>query len=129
RATPLLDDDAGLRLLPLWRAGALFRVLVLASLLAGILGPILYYEFAYVADQATQGSNGEQRLLDLYAVFRGWLNVGVLLIQMVGTPAVFRRLGVPLASALSPLIYFLGLVGLSVQLSLAAGVLAVAGAN
>ena len=128
-ATPLLDDDAGLRLLPLWRAGALFRVLVLASLLAGILGPILYYEFAYVADQATQGSNGEQRLLDLYAVFRGWLNVGVLLIQMIGTPAVFRRLGVPLASALSPLIYLLGLVGLSVQLSLAAGVAAVAGAN
>ncbi len=53
----------------------------------------------------------------------------MLLIQIVGTPAVFRRLGVPLASALSPLIYLLGLVGLSVQLSLAAGVVAVAGAN
>jgi AAA family ATP:ADP antiporter len=127
--TPLLEDDAGLRLIPLWRAGALFRVLVLASLLAGILGPILYYEFAYVADQATQGGGGEQRLLDLYALFRGWLNVGVLLIQMIGTPAVFRRLGVPLASAISPLIYLLGLVGLSVQLSLAAGIAAVAGAN
>jgi AAA family ATP:ADP antiporter len=125
----LVDDDAGRRLGPLWRAGALFRVLVLASLLAGILGPILYFEFAFVADQATQGHGGEQRLLDLYALFRGWLNVGVLLIQIVGTPAVFRRLGVPLASALSPLIYFLGLVGLSVQLSLAAGVAAVAGAN
>ncbi|MEO6029889.1 MAG: cyclic nucleotide-binding domain-containing protein [Candidatus Binatia bacterium] len=128
-APPVSDDDASLRLLPLWRAGALFRVLVLASLLAGILGPILYYEFAYVADQATQGSGGEQRLLDLYALFRGWLNVGVLLIQIVGTPAVFRRLGVPLASALSPLIYLLGLVGLSIQLSLAAGVAAVAGAS
>ncbi len=127
--TDLLDDDASRRLVPLWRAGALFRVLVLASLLAGILGPILYFEFAYVADQATQGQGGEQRLLDLYALFRGWLNVGVLLIQVVGTPAVFRRLGVPLASALSPLIYLLGLVGLSIQLSLAAGILAVAGAN
>jgi AAA family ATP:ADP antiporter len=123
------DDAAASRLMPLWRGGALFRVLVLASLLAGVLGPILYFEFAYVADQATQGSGGEQRLLNLYALFRGWLNVGVLLIQVVGTPAVFRNLGVPLASALSPLIYLLGLVGLSVQLSLAAGVAAVAGAN
>lgn len=128
-AEPVLDDDAGRRLGPLWRAGNLFKVLVIASLLAGILGPILYFEFAYVADRATQGSGGEQRLLDLYAVFRGWLNVGVLLIQIVGTPAMFRRLGVPLASALSPIIYLLGLVGLSIQLSLAAGVAAVAGAN
>lgn len=127
--TELADDDASRRLVPLWRAGALFRVLVLASLLAGVLGPILYFEFAYVADRATQGQNGEQQLLDLYALFRGWLNVGVLLIQMMGTPAVFRRLGVPLASALSPLIYLLGLVGLSLQLSLAAGIAAVAGAN
>ncbi len=127
--TERLDDAASRRLVPLWRAGALFRVLVLASLLAGVLGPILYFEFAYVADRATQGQNGEQRLLDLYALFRGWLNVGVLLIQIVGTPAVFRSLGVPLASALSPLIYLIGLVGLSVQLSLAAGIAAVAGAN
>ncbi|MCC6763147.1 MAG: cyclic nucleotide-binding domain-containing protein [Deltaproteobacteria bacterium] len=128
RAEPL-GDDASRRLGSLWRGGALFRVLVLASLLAGILGPILYFEFAYVADQATQGHGGEQRLLDLYALFRGWLNVGVMLIQMIGTPAVFRRLGVPLAAALSPLIYLLGLVGLSVQLSLGAGIAAVAGVN
>ncbi len=127
--TERLDDDPGRRLGALWRGGSLFRVLVMASLLAGILGPILYFEFAYVADQATQGHGGEQRLLELYALFRGWLNVGVLLIQMIGTPAVFRRLGVPLAAALSPLIYLLGLVGLSVQLSLGAGVAAVAGAN
>ncbi len=126
---PGLDDAANWRLRPLWRGGALFRVLVLVSLLAGMLGPILYFEFAYVADLATQGSGGEQRLLDLYAIFRGWLNVGVLLIQIVGTPAVFRRLGVPLAAALSPLIYLVGLAGLSLQLSLAAGVAAVAGAN
>ena len=97
-----IQTTASRRLGPLWRAGALFRVLVLASLLAGILGPILYFEFAYVADLATQGSGGEQRLLNLYALFRGWLNVGVLVIQIIGTPAVFRRLGVPLASALSP---------------------------
>ncbi len=128
RAQPL-EDDASRRLGALWRGGALFRVLALASLLAGILGPMLYFEFAYVADQATQGRGGEQRLLDLYALFRGWLNVGVMLIQMIGTPAIFRRLGVPLAAALSPAIYLLGLVGLSVRLSLAAGIIAVAGAN
>jgi AAA family ATP:ADP antiporter len=124
-----LADVAGRRFGPLWRTSALFRVLALTSLLAGILGPMLYFELAYVADRATSGHGGEQRLLDLYALFRGWLNVGVMVIQVTGTSAVFRRLGVPLAAALSPVIYLLGLVGLSVRLSLAAGIAAVAGAN
>jgi AAA family ATP:ADP antiporter len=109
--------------------GWLFRVLVLSALLGGILGPVLYYQFSYVADMATKGSAGEQRLLDLYAVVRGWINVGVLAIQLVGTSALFRTLGVPVAASLSPVIYLLGLLGLAARTSLAAGVGAMAGAT
>jgi AAA family ATP:ADP antiporter len=109
--------------------GWLFRVLVLSAFLGGVLGPVLYYQFSYVADLATKGSSGEQRLLELYAVVRGWINVGVLAIQLVGTSALFRTLGVPVASSLSPVIYLLGLLGLAARTSLAAGVGAMAGAT
>ena len=127
RARPVRREDAsGRRFWALWQ-GWLFRVLVVSSLLAGVLGPMLYFEFSYVADLATRGASGEQRLLGLYAVIRGWLNVGVLAIQMFGTSALFRRIGVPLAAAVSPVIYLLGLTGLSLGTSLPAGVGAMAG--
>src|SRR5262249_14447304 len=77
-------DASGRPFWALWQ-GWLFRVLVVSSLLAGVLGPMLYFEFSYVADLATRGASGEQRLLGLYAVIRGWLNVGVLAIQIFGT--------------------------------------------
>src|SRR5262249_46679075 len=112
----------------LWQ-GWLFRVLVVSSLLAGVLGPMLYFEFSYVADLATRGASGEQRLLGLYAVVRGWLNVGVLTIQMFGTSTLFRQISVPLAAVVSPVIYLLGLAGLSLGASLPAGVGAMAGAT
>ncbi len=111
----------------LWREGGLFRLLVAGALLAGTLGPMLYFQFSYVADLATKGANGEQRLLDLYARFRGWINVGVLGLQLAGTARLFRTIGVPLAATLSPVVYLLGFLGLSVRLGLPAGVAAVAG--
>ena len=110
----------------LWRRSLLFRVLVGSAALSGILGPMLYFQFSYVADLATQGSNGEQRLLDLYAQFRGWINFAILLLQVAGSSRLYGRIGVPLASALSPLVYLLGFVGLSVRLSLPAGIGAMA---
>ena len=64
--------------------GRLFRILAV-SRCSRALGPMLYFQFSYVADLATQGANGEQRLLCLYAVFRGWMHVGVLAIQVLGT--------------------------------------------
>jgi len=91
-------------LVPLWRDSRLFRILAISALLCGALGPMLYFQFSYVADLATQGSNAELRLLWLYAVFRGGLNVAVLALQLLGTSRLFRRIGVPLASTLSPLI-------------------------
>jgi AAA family ATP:ADP antiporter len=129
RAAAQVREPLGVRRFRRLWDGWLFRVLVLSAFLGGLLGPMLYFQFSYVADLATQGSAGEQRLLDLYAVIRGWINVGVLAIQVIGTSALFRVLGVPVASALSPLIYLLGLLGLAARTSLAAGVGAMAGAT
>ena len=53
--------------------------------------------------------------------------MGVLGIQLVGTSRLFRRVGVPLASMLSPLVYFLGFFGLGVRLDLTVGIGAVVG--
>jgi len=114
---------------PLWRESRLFRILSVSALLCGTLGPMLYFQFSYVADLATQGANAELRLLSLYAAFRGWINVAVLILQLLGTARLFRRIGVPLASTLSPLIYLLGFFGISVRLSLDAAVAAMAGAS
>ena len=114
---------------PLWRGNRLFQLLAVSALLSGILGPVLYFQFSYVADLATQGTGGEQRLLDLYAWFRGYLNIAVLALQLVGTAWLFRRVGVPLASTLSPLVYVLGFLGFGLHLGLPAAILAMAGAS
>jgi AAA family ATP:ADP antiporter len=127
-AVPRRDEPVVRRFQELWR-GWLFRLLVITSLLAGALGPMLYFQFSYVADLATRGATGEQRLLALYAVIRGWINIGVLAVQLLGTSALFRWVGVPLAAALSPVIYLLGMMGLSLRTSLPAGVGAMAGAS
>jgi len=113
----------------LWRESRLFRLLVLGAFFAGTLGPMLYFQFAYIANLATRGTNGEMRLLDLYAKLRGFINLGVLAMQLVGTSRVFRRLGLPLSATLSPLIYLLGFFGVSTRLDLPSGIGAVGGAN
>ncbi len=113
----------------LWNESRLFRLLALGTLLSGVLGPMLYFQFSYVTDQATRGANGEQRLLALYAAFRGFLNIGVLAIQLLGTTVVFRRIGVPLAATLSPLVYLIGFFGIGVRLDVPAGIGAVTGAS
>ena len=116
-------------LVPLWRESRLFRILAVSALLCGALGPMLYFQFSYAADRATQGANAELQLLSLYAAFRGWLNVAVLVLQLLGTARLFRRIGVPLAAALSPLIYLLGFFGVSLQLGLRAAVTSMAAAT
>jgi hypothetical protein len=50
-------------------------------------------------------------------------------LQLLGTSRLFRRIGVPLASTLSPLIYLLGFFSVSLRLGLEAAVGAMAGAN
>lgn len=116
------SEATGIR--QLWRESQLFRLLALLTAFNALLGPMLYYQFQYVADI---GSDGEDQLLSIYAQFRGWISVGILVIQLGLASNLFRRIGLPLAAAISPIVYLLGFVGLSVQLSLTAGVAALAG--
>ena len=111
----------------LWREGWFFRLLVLITVCSGLLGPMLYFQFQYVANAATAGAGGEDRLLSLYSQFRGWLNAGVLVGQLAVASRLYRRIGVPLATAFSPMLYLLGFSGLSFWFSLPAGVAARAG--
>jgi hypothetical protein len=111
----------------LWREHALVRLLLMTMLCSGLLGPMLYFQFQYVADLATLGHGGEQKLLAFYAQFRGWIYGAVLVIQLVGAGRIYRRIGLPLAAAVSPLVYLAGFTGLSLSLSLPAGVAAMAG--
>jgi hypothetical protein len=108
----------------LWRENRLFRLLFVTAACSGLLGPMLYFQFQYVADAATQG---EAKLLGFYAQFRGWISLGVLGAQLAVASNLYRFIGIPLAAAISPLIYLLGFTGLSVRLSLPAGVGAMAG--
>jgi hypothetical protein len=121
------DDGAAGTIVGLWRSSPLFRLLFLTALCSGLLGPMLYFQFSYVADLATAGEGGEQRLLAFYAQFRGWISLAILALQLSVASSLYRRIGIPLAAAFSPLIYLLGFLGLSVQLSLPAGVGAMAG--
>ncbi|HVN86654.1 MAG TPA: cyclic nucleotide-binding domain-containing protein [Candidatus Binatia bacterium] len=127
---PAAGSAAGLgKFGQLWRESRLFQLLVFSALCAGTLGPMLYFQFSYIVDAATRGVNGEMRLLDMYAKVRGFINVGVLAMQLVGTPRVFRRIGVPLAATLSPLVYLVGFFGVSTRLDLPSGIGAVGSAN
>lgn len=120
-------ESGGPGLRRLWRENQLFRLLFLTALCSGLLGPMLYFQFQYVANLATSGAGGEQRLLSFYAQVRGWIYGGVLVTQLLLAGSLYRRIGIPLSAALAPLLYLLGFLGLSVRLSLPAGVGAMAG--
>jgi hypothetical protein len=95
-------------LIELVRTSRLFRLLGIALLCGGALAPILYFQFITVLDAATQGADGEQRLLDFYAQFRGWVNVVILVSQLWLSAALYRRIGLPLSLALWPAAYLMG---------------------
>ncbi len=126
---PPTSRQATPRFATLWRESGLFRLLAISVLCNGLLGPMLYVQFQHVADVATTGAGGEERLLAFYAQFRGWLSGGILLTQVLATSSLFRVIGIPLASAVSPAVYLLGFLGLSLRLSLPAGVAAMSGAK
>jgi hypothetical protein len=113
----------------LWHDSWLFRALTLSALFCGAVGPMLYFQFSYVADLATRGQGGEEKLLSLYGLMRGWLQLGVLVVQLWVAPALYRRFGVPLAGTFSPLLYLLGFGGLTFRLGLPEGVAAQSGAT
>lgn len=126
---PLGSVERQRSLRELWRESRLLRLLIITTLCGGLLGPMLYFQFSYVADIATSGAGGEQKLLALYAQFRGWIHFAVLVSQLTLTSRLYRYIGVPFAAVLSPIIYFVGFFGLTIHLSLVAGVIAVAGAK
>jgi CRP-like cAMP-binding protein len=106
----------------LWSGSRLFRLLLICLLCGGALNPVLYFQFAYAADAATLGANGEQALLTLYAQFRGWLSLALLVAQLWLSGRLFRRFGLPLSLALWPATYLVGFTWLGVRLTLPGGI-------
>jgi hypothetical protein len=118
------ESESSLR--ALWGDSQLFRLLFVGAAASGLVGPMLYFQFQYVSDLAT---TGEESLLALYAQFRGWINIGVLMTQLAVTTSLFRRIGIPLSIVLSPAVYLVGFLGMSIRLSLPVGMGALAGAK
>jgi hypothetical protein len=102
------------------RTSRLFRLMGIAMLCGGALSPILYFEFTTVLDAATQGADGEQRLLDFYSQFRGWVNIAMLVSQLWLSAALYKRIGLPLSMALWPAAYLLGFTWLGLEFVLVA---------
>jgi len=111
----------------LYREHRLFRLLLFGVVCSGLLSPMIYLQFSYIADLATTGTGGEQRLLALYAQLRGWLNLAVLIAQLLAASWLYRHIGVPLVMALSPVAYLLAFTGLTARLSLTTGTAALLG--
>ncbi len=105
----------------LWNEGGLFRLLFVPALCAGILGPMLIFEFFHVVEVAKSGPDGQENLIAFFSIYEGWIGVGVLITQLGISTNLYRRIGVPLAAAMSPLLYLIGFVGMSFQLNLTTG--------
>jgi len=124
RPHPSRGVDAESSLRALWSENKLFRLLFIGAAASGLLGPMLYFQFQYVADQA---SSGEAGLLALFAVIRGSIYTVVLATQVIVTTNLFKRIGIPLSIVLSPVVYLIGFCGMSIRLNLAVGIGARAG--
>ena len=105
-------------LFALLRDRRLFRLLSVPLFCGGLLSPVLYFEFASVLDASTQGPNGEQRMLDLYGQFRGWMNLAMLVTQLWLSSFLYRHIGLPLSLALWPAAYVLGFAWLGIDFAL-----------
>jgi AAA family ATP:ADP antiporter len=112
-ASASLPERAPVSPIPLWRESRLFRILLLATICYGILGPILFFQFSSAADLATQGAGGEQSLLQLYARVRGGMSIGILVLQLTVTRRLYGRIGLPVALLATPLLYIAGFIGLA----------------
>lgn len=102
----------------IWRESRLFRFLVIWSFCAGTLGPMLYFQFSYAVDAATQGVDGEQQMIALYAKFRGWLNFAILIMQLAISGKLYRRFGLPMAASAWPVTYLTGFLWMGIALKL-----------
>jgi hypothetical protein len=123
-AAPREPGEAGGRVpaARIWRQSPLFRLLLAPLLFGGLLSSVLYFEFSYIADAATTGPDAEERLLALFAKFRGWLNVAVLFTQLWLSARLYRRVGLPLSLVVWPASCLLGFGWLGIQPGLLAGI-------
>jgi len=117
RAPEKQEGDAQ-SVLGMWRESPLFRLVLLIALAAGLVGPMLYIQFQYVADAST---SGEQGFLSYVSLVRTWLGGFTLVAQLFLVSWLYRRIGIPLSIALSPVVYLLSFVGLGVSLVASVG--------
>jgi CRP/FNR family cyclic AMP-dependent transcriptional regulator len=116
----------GARIGALWAESPLFRQLSAITACSGVLAPMIYFQVSYAADVATVGADAEDRLMALYAQVRGALNAAILVTQLAITAGLFRRIGLPLSAALSPVAYLMAFTGLTLQLTLPVAIAALA---
>ena len=116
------QQESGSSLSEMWRENRLFRLLALMVVLGSLVGPMLYYQFQYVADVATSGANAEEKLMNLYSQVRGWLNVMILIAQLTIASSLYRRIGVPRSAGFTPFLFLAGFAGLAASLSLSIGI-------
>lgn len=102
----------------LWRESSLFRLVFLIALASGLVGPMLYVQFQYVADA---GNPGEASFLSFVSLVRAWLGAVTLVAQLFLVSWLYRRIGIPLSIALSPVAYLASFLGLSVRLTALVG--------
>jgi TLC ATP/ADP transporter len=90
-------------IIPLMKESSLIKILVLLTLLPNIIIPILNYQFNYAVNAQFATESG---LIQFFGYFRGFLNIGSLIILLfVGR--IYGRWGLPVALMFHPANYIL----------------------
>ena len=90
-------------ILPLMKESSLIKILILLTFLPNIIIPILNYQFNYAVNAQFATESG---LIQFFGYFRGFLNIGSLIILLfVGR--IYGRWGLPVALMFHPANYIL----------------------
>ncbi len=90
-------------IIPLMKKSSLIKILILLTLLPNIIIPILNYQFNYAVNAQFATESG---LIQFFGYFRGFLNIGSLIILLfVGR--IYGRWGLPVALMFHPANYIL----------------------
>ncbi len=88
-------------ILPLMKESSLIKILILLTFLPNIIIPILNYQFNYAVNAQFASESG---LIQFFGYFRGFLNIGSLIILLfVGR--IYGRWGLPVALMFHPANY------------------------
>jgi TLC ATP/ADP transporter len=91
------------KILPLMKESSLIKILILLTFLPNIIIPILNYQFNYAVNAQFATESG---LIQFFGYFRGFLNIGSLIILLfVGR--IYGRWGLPVALMFHPANYIL----------------------